>query len=96
MRLSWLELKSDSIYILLRKVLDITTDVGVTIQSYVAWVQILCQLLSYDPLRGNGYELCDGPFVVYEVVAENLAAVRNQYDLPPRSVGVALVLGVLL
>ena len=57
-------------------------------KSYVAWVQILCQLLSYDPLRGNGYDLCAGPFVVFEVVVENQVAVRNRYDLLPRSVGV--------
>ena len=30
--------------------------------------------------------------MVYEVVAENLAAVRNQYDSLARLVGVALVL----
>ena len=69
---------------------------GVTIRSYVAWVQILCQLLSYDPLRGNDYELCDGPFAVYEAVAENQVAVRNQYDSLPRLVGAALVLVVWL
>ena len=69
---------------------------GVTIRSYVALAQILGQLLSYDPLRGNDYELCDGPFVVYEVVVENQVAVRNRYDLPHLSVGGALVLAVWL
>ena len=57
---------------------------------------MLCQLLSYDPLRGNGYELCDVPFVVYEVVVENQVAVRNRYDSLRLSVGAALVLGVWL